>query len=277
MADFDNKIRTCLLPMAYNKILFFVIDNLTQTKSMKPYSHNFGIENHSAFQVRSREEIISLLRSLAERNQLIKMLINDGRELIVTSILEVDAENDAVIIDCLISTELNQRISEAHTLSFETTFDKIRLLFSVSNVALCIHDNHPALRINVPTNFVRLQRREFYRMNMPESNPAVCIIPLPQDLGDGNYTMLLADISSNGIAVLDEQKIICQIDLPDVGVVVTTLQIRNSYELSFLHGKTKRRLGCQFIDLSKPMLAIVQRYIIKLERERNSKVVGTTS
>jgi hypothetical protein len=48
--------------------------------------------------------------------------------------------------------------------------------------------------------------------------------------------------------------------LPGVGVVVTTLQIRNSLELSSLHGKTKRRLGCQFIDLTKPMLANVQRY-----------------
>jgi c-di-GMP-binding flagellar brake protein YcgR len=252
---------------------------------MKPQSHYFGIENHAAYQVRSREEIITILRSLADRNQLIKMLINEGKEVIVTSILKVDPDNDTLIIDCLMSVELNQRIAEAHTLSFETTLDKIRLLFSVQNVALCIQDNHTALRINIPTNFVRLQRREFYRMSTPANNQALCVVPLPSDLGEGHCSLVLADISSNGIAVLDEKKILdntvgrsyinCQINLPDVGIVMTTLQIRNSQELNFLQGKTKRRLGCQFVDLPKPMLAQVQRYIIKLERERNASVAVT--
>ena len=49
--------------------------------------------------------------------------------------------------------------------------------------------------------------------------------------------------------------------MPDVGIVTATLQIRNSLDLTLLNNKTNRRLGCQFVDMSRSMLAHVQRYI----------------
>jgi c-di-GMP-binding flagellar brake protein YcgR len=56
--------------------------------------------------------------------------------------------------------------------------------------------------------------------------------------------------------------------LPSTGPINVTLQIRNSQELVLLNGKTNRRIGCQFINLSNSVLSGVQRYIMKLERER---------
>ena len=41
-----------------------------------------------------------------------------------------------------------------------------------------------------------------------------------------------------------------------------------------LNNKTNRRLGCQFVDISRGALAGVQRYITKLERERNARLAG---
>ena len=55
---------------------------------------------------------------------------------------------------------------------------------------------------------------------------------------------------------------------------MTTLQIRNSVELTLLTHKTNRRLGCHFTDISRANLAMVQRYITKLERERNARIAG---
>lgn len=245
---------------------------------MKSSSRNFGIDTHRAYQVRSREEMVTLLRTLVEKNQLVKMLIDDEDEVFVTSILKVDTGNDTLVIDSLMDEEINRRIAAAKILAFETTLDKIRIIFSTQNSIACIQDGRPALRIGLPTNFVRLQRREFYRAPIVE--PVFCLVPLPEDIGEGAYQLSLSDISSNGLAMLDEKKMLdntvgrdyanCQIDLPGVGIITTTLQIRNSYDLNSLNGKTKRRLGCKFINLSKSMLADVQRYIIKLEREKNA-------
>lgn len=244
---------------------------------------NFGTENQSPYLVHSRREIIALLRAIGEHHQLITMLVNGGTDAVVTSILEVDDANDAVLIDCAPSALLNQRITQSDDIAFEASLDKVRILFSVAGADNALHENRPALRIPIPASLIRLQRREYYRVNTPVSNPIFCRIPLPAGAG-GNYAVTLVDISCGGIALLDDKKILdttigyeypnCRIDLPGLGVVTVTLQIRNSQELTLFNGKTNRRLGCQFVDLSKAMLAAVQRYIMHLERERNAKITG---
>jgi c-di-GMP-binding flagellar brake protein YcgR len=50
--------------------------------------------------------------------------------------------------------------------------------------------------------------------------------------------------------------------------------VRNSIDMTLLNNKTSRRLGCQFVDISRGNLAAVQRYITKLERERNARLAG---
>jgi hypothetical protein len=65
-----------------------------------------------------------------------------------------------------------------------------------------------------------------------------------------------------------------RIDLPEIGTVITALQIRNSLDMTLLNSKTNRRLGCAFVDISRGNLASVQRYITRLERERNARIAG---
>ena len=66
----------------------------------------------------------------------------------------------------------------------------------------------------------------------------------------------------------------CRIELPEVATITTGLQIRNSLDLTLLNNKTNRRLGCQFVDMPRSSLTAVQRYITKLERERNARIAG---
>ena len=241
-----------------------------------------GSEVQQHFQVHSRREIFAILRSLAEKNQLVSMSINTGAEVAVTTILNVG--NDSVIFDCASDAALNRRIIASDNTSFETSLDKISIVFSATAATPCEYEGRPALNIARPANLVRLQRREYYRINTPVSNPLRCTIPLPEELGGGAYTMSLVDISCGGIAVMDDKKVLdktigrnyqdCRIDILGIGTVVATLQIRNAQEMTLLNGKVNRRLGCQFVDLPNSMLTVVQRYIMKLERERNSKVTG---
>lgn len=243
-----------------------------------------NIENWHNYQVESRREIIALLRSVGEKNQLLRLLINGEADVAVTSVLEVDVENDQVIIDCSINREQNQRILSARRLAFETTLDKIRILFWSDDVYNTEYADRPALAFRIPASLIRLQRRDLYRMETPLTNPVRCVIPLPDDLGGAICNFPLADISGGGIAIMDEKMVLdntigrnyknCRIDLKDIGTVITTLQIRSSHEMTLLNGKTNRRLGCQFFDISRPMLNMVQKYITKLERERNARLNG---
>lgn len=242
------------------------------------------LENWHDFEVDSRREIIALLRAIGEKNQLIRMLVHGEADVCVTSILEVDADTDSVYIDCSIDNEQNKRILAAKRLAFETTLDKIRILFSADSAVATTFNGGPAFIIELPASLIRLQRREFYRMPTPVSNPVRATIPLPLEQGGGSVIVPLADISCGGLALLDNRLVLgdtigqkyaeCRLDLPEVGVVTTGLRVRNTMEMTLLNNKTNRRLGCEFIDISRGNMAAVQRYITKLERERNARIAG---
>lgn len=253
------------------------------------FSNKFGMEDVSPYQVHSRREIIGLLKSLHDRNQLVTMQADGGADAVVTSVLEVDEESGIVVVDRAPSNTVNHRIMNSENVSFETMLDSIRILFFSNKVRECLYENLPALYIAIPSSLIRLQRREFYRVPTPVANPVRCTIRIPPDDEAGvegtTVVVTLKDISAGGIAVIDEKKLLdntigriykdCRIDLPGAPVTAN-LQVRNSIDLSLSSGKSIRKLGCMFVDLPKPMLAAVQRYITKLERERNAKATGMT-
>ncbi|NVM75445.1 c-di-GMP-binding flagellar brake protein YcgR [Duganella sp. SG902] len=243
------------------------------------------MENWHDFEVESRREIFALLRGIGEKNQLIRMLIHGEADVCVTSILDVDEPGNAVYLDCSIDQEQNKRILASRQLSFETTLDKVRILFAADQIEATTHEGNPAFRIPFPETLIRLQRREYYRIATPVTNPVRVQIALPAELG-GPTTFPLADISCGGIAILDNKMLLgdaigknyadCRIDLPEIGQVTTALQVRNSLDLTLLNNKTNRRLGCEFVNIPRGMLAYVQRYITRLERERNARIAGLT-
>ena len=252
---------------------------------MQAHNMDSGLENWHDFEVESRREIVALLRSIGEKNQLIRMQAHGEAEVCVTSILEINAERNMVILDRPVDTGQSRRMAAASDIAFETSLDKIRIMFSSNSLEEYMHGSTPALKMAVPDTLIRLQRREYYRMNTPVSNPVRVTIPMVTDDGTANNMPFpLADISCGGIAIMDNKLVLgdtigknypgCRIDLPEIGIVTVTLQIRNSLDMTLLNNKLNRRLGCQFIDLSRGTLAQVQRYITRLERERNARIAG---
>ena len=242
------------------------------------------LENWHDYEVESRREIVALLRQIGEKHQLIRMLVRGEADVCVTTILGVDADTGTIILDRSVDREQNERIVGTRRVMCETSLDKIRILFAAENLRETSFEGRPALRADIPPTLIRLQRREFYRMATPVSNPVRALIPLPAQLGGGSAAFPLHDISCGGIAILDNKLQLdntiglilenCRIELPEVGVVTTSLQVRNSLDLTLLNNKTNRRLGCQFIDISRANMAGVQRYITRLERERNARLAG---
>ncbi|WP_296949265.1 flagellar brake protein [uncultured Massilia sp.] len=242
------------------------------------------LANWHDYEVESRREIVALLRQISEKNQLIRLLVKGEADVCVTSLLHVDPDTETIILDRSVSAEQNARIVAAKQVRCETSLDKIRILFGLENLRETAFEGGTALAADLPASLIRLQRREYYRMPTPLTNPVRATIPLPPELGGGSAEFPLADISCGGIAIFDNKHQLgttigatfgnCKMELPDVGIVTCSLQIRNSLDMTLLNNKTTRRLGCQFIDISRANLAGVQRYITKLERERNARLAG---
>ena len=132
---------------------------------------------------------------------------------------------------------------------------------------------------------MRLQRREYYRLTAPSSQSLKCRIPVAHGHGDhATIAANIIDISGGGLAVMVPPERInfesgmefpdCRVDLPEVGILTTTIQIRTLFDLTLNSGGQVRRAGCQFINLPGSMLTLVQRYIIKVERQRKARETG---
>ena len=242
---------------------------------------NNNLENWHDYTVESRREIIALLRGIREKKQLVRLAVMGESDVCVTSVLEVDPDTDSVLLDCSVDRSQNRRMVEAKRVAFESTLDKIRIMFNSETLTETTHDERPALRMDIPESLIRLQRREFYRMETPVGNPVK--VSVRTNEGE-TYVLPLADISCGGIAILDNLHQLgddnrqtfehCVIEVPDIGNVTTSLQVRNHIEINLLNGKTSRRVGCQFVNISRGNLAAVQKYITKLERERNARLAG---
>jgi len=242
------------------------------------------LEDWHDYEVESRREIIALLNQIGEKHQLVRMLIKGEADVCVTTVLEVDPDTNTIVFDRSIDPLQNERILASGQVRCETTLDKIRILFTAENVRSTEFENGMALRAGIPPTLIRLQRREYYRMETPVSNPVRAVIPLPPILGGGSAVFPLHDISCGGIAILDNKLQLgaaigttlpdCRVELPEIGPVTVSLQVRNVLDFTLLNNKTNRRIGLQFVDISRGGLGGVQRYITKLERERNARLAG---
>lgn len=247
---------------------------------MQTTQPEFGTENQTLYQVHSRREIISLLHGIQDTHQLLSMIINGGAEVVVTSILEIDEKNNKLYIDRASSALLNQRVIESDEIEFSSSLDKIRITFFASKVNECTQANSPAFCVDLPQVLIRLQRREYFRVNTSGAQIVSCQLIL----NSGAHIAQVVDISGGGIAILDEQHLLetevgyeypdCHLDFGEHGSIHVTLQVRNSQDLSLSSGRTNRRIGCQFQGLTPSMLTLIQRFIMHLERQRNARSTG---
>lgn len=229
------------------------------------------------FAVTSRREITALLRNICAKKA--RILVAVGGQP-VTWVTGLDCDADTLILERSLSREQNHSIAKARHVALETTLENIRILFDTSQVRETEYQGNPAFEMDLPSRVVRLQRRDFYRVATPIIDPVLVSVPLAK-AQDGATVFSLSDISCGGIGLVDNQMALdatigrtftkCRIDLPEVGVITTGLQIRNTLTTTLTDNRTNRRLGCQFVDISSAHLSMVQRYVTKRECEHKRR------
>lgn len=241
---------------------------------------------YSKYLLRSRTEIIFVLRAVQQKGSLITVYFNEGHSFLLTSLLEVDAERGMLVFDVSSDQEMNVRALKADHFVLNTSLDKVKVQFALKHLELTQHGGRPALRGAIPETVLRLQRREYYRLSTPIAAPVQC--RLTAQRADGTsvaHELPLLDISGGGICLMvnAENKEDfrpetafrdCRIELPEEGVLVCNLLVRNAFEVTTKTGNHHLRVGCEFDDLPGTRLSMVQRYITRIERERKARATG---
>jgi c-di-GMP-binding flagellar brake protein YcgR len=236
---------------------------------------NIGVDDVGPYLIHSRREIIALLRRLTEKREFVRMIFSEGEEAIATAVLEVG--EDSVIIDSAPDAAQLARVLASSSISFDTALERIRIAFFATRIEPCVHDGLPALRIPLPETMVRLQRREYYRVLTPR-----CSIQMEKEGGPPPVSFAVQNVSAGGIALIDDEQVLdaskgaeytnCELLLPGTQSVIATLCVMNCCDISLYNGRTARRIGCAFVNPNAAMLALVQRYVSKLERDQNARL-----
>lgn len=236
-------------------------------------------DDDSRFQIHSRTEIGFILRGAMTAGEMVSTHFSGGRESFVTALLAVDAKQGYCVLDAAGDPAMNRRLCASDRVAFVSRHDKIKIRWEVSQVAAATFEGKPALKTRLPDTLLKFQRREFYRAETPVVRPVKCSIPL--EAGKVVQASLF-DISLGGVGLtgfpddfdLDIGRDLpgCTITLPEIGVITVTLQIRNAPEMTLRDGRVSRRAGCMFLRPPPGTETLVQRYIIRLERERRAKM-----
>src|SRR5690606_19240814 len=146
--------------------------------------------------------------------------------------------------------------------------DRVKIHFSSASVTACMHDKRPALQLPIPESLTRIQRREYYRVDAPVTNPPRCTFFVERNEERRAVTLELKDISAGGIAVLDNGRVLdagkgtiymgCRLELPDVDVIDVDLKVAQCLDEILPNGKERRLLGCGFFNLPNPQMIKVQ-------------------
>ena len=239
-----------------------------------------GTDLDSRYQVTSRREVVRLLNGICEHRPLVSLMYGADHSFL-TALLAVDEDDQSIVLDAVVDPAVNDRAVRAGRVSLRTMLDNIRIIVPIRGLRACRRDNRPALCADLPESLVRLQRRENYRIQTPMGKPAQATIPLDGTAGNSSVRIPLFDISCGGVALIEEAAVLdatigheypqCRIDLPGIGVIDATLEVRDSREFTLRNGAWRRRIGCQFKNPSSSVLAAINRYIMKLERELNAR------
>ena len=242
-----------------------------------PTSDQTPIAPEESYAIHNESDIQFVLRGIMQARSLITLYFDQGNSFILTSILAIDPRNKNMILDYGNDEKLNQKILNTAKLTCVTSQAKVKVEFKCNSIKKIQFQDNNAFIVNLPTSLIRMQRRDFFRITTPSVRPLKCIIPLAAEYKAKTAEVVLLDISCGGIAVIDQHPIVsfdpgtifknCQITLPEIGTITTDIQVRNTYEVTLHNEVTCKRAGCEFIKPSTKILAMIQRYIVKLEQK----------
>lgn len=236
-------------------------------------------ENLESYTITFRREIVFYLRQLINDGERISVVFDEGRETVLTVLLDVDEENNTVIFDWGGSQSTNRRLLESPRSFFIANPHGVRNQFITARVWETTYQGRPAFATAIPDKYVRLQRREFFRMLLPMTQRRPCTFKMPD--AEKVWEMSVIDLGLGGAGLeapveslpFTVGQILPQvrIDLGKFGRIEVDLEIR--YAGSASRGnKQVSRLGCHFVKLGRAQENDLQRFITHVQREERAKL-----
>lgn len=241
---------------------------------------SFSDGDDSPFRIRSGREIQSILRGILQEGARVVLYYGEKNDFILTVLLDVSKHG--IWLDIGSRAEDNQCILRSNTIIFISSHHQVKVQFAAHRIETAQFNNRPAFHLPLPDSLLRIQRRDYFRLTAPVSNPLKCIIPvtLPAPAAQAGMPVpkievTIMDISIGGIALVCEEydaELLpgktyenCRIFLPDIGAVTVTVKVKNAFKVTLRNGMTNKRVGCEFTHMKGEAANLLHRYVTQLQ------------
>lgn len=224
------------------------------------------------YALHGRDGIAALLGELCHRGSLVTLYYDGAAGFAVGNVLDVDAEREAVVLDCAGDNDVQRSIALAGDIVVVAFLDSTKIQFTLTGAEPVDRQGRAAFRLRLPRRVLRIQRRSVPRRNPSGGRPAICRVPVPGSADQYEATRVL-DISLGGLAILATPRLFalardqvvgpCRLDLPELGQIGVSLRVR--YLEAWPSEVGGRRCGCEFVDLGDGARRCLQRYLERLE------------
>jgi c-di-GMP-binding flagellar brake protein YcgR len=235
----------------------------------------FSNNEDNEFLIHSKNEIQNILQTIFERGTRAALYYNEGNSFVLTMLL--DAGEEGVWIDPPSNQLDNRNILNSNRIIFVSTHNQAKVQFVTNGARQAIYDGRNAIFISLPPKLLRLQRRDYYRLAAWPQNPLKCVINPLSDLKQIKHEVTIMDISIGGIAIVCQERVLeltpgntypnCEIELPGIGTLTATVQVKNTFEVTARTGEKIRRAGCVFVKLDGAATNLLQRYVAHMQRQ----------
>ena len=236
-------------------------------------------EDVERYRVVQRTEIEQTLRKILHARSSVDLVSEDRLKPILRSSL-VQVDKNKILLDASPDSLINQVVLKTRNLLAVTEHDQVQIRFPCRSVSLDQdHASGAVISAAYPGELIRLQRRNSYRLGTSVVHPVKCLIGKDGHLMEAT----VVDLSVGGVGVLayriqgeltpGETYHGCRLALPESGEFAVSMTVRSTYEVARPDGQKAHRAGCQFIDLPASIETQIQRYILRVDRERRARFI----
>lgn len=231
-----------------------------------------------SYTITFRREIVFYLRQLVNDKDQVSVSFNEGADVLLTMLLHVDDENDLLYCDWGGSETANNRYLQSDRAFFIATPGGVRNQFlCVGRPQVGTYEGKPAFTVKLPEKYVRMQRREFFRLSLPMTQRPVCKVTI-----DGKtHDLSVVDIGIGGVA-METTNLQFPVEIgTDFTDALITIQgfgeLRTPIGVRYVGDVAKgtlhvKRLGCVFTRLSAAQENLVQKFMAQIQREEKAKL-----
>lgn len=229
----------------------------------------------SAYLLHTPMEIGYVLRALALKKDLVSVFYDRAGQSILSTIVDVDVKSNRFWFDVSSINAANTAVLASNRLVFVASPEGVKIQFVVNDTPRWgDFDGRAAFVSSLPDDMIKLQRREYFRLETPVGRALVCKAPY----GGRMVELPVHDVSIGGMGLwlppnskIDIGDVLqgSRVDLGTFGVVEVNLEVRSNRMVTRRSGSTQPMLGCCFQSLPRSTENILQRYIAQLERERH--------